>query len=277
MTLAAFPAGEPAWADAGRRARRAVHAGDRVDHPHGAVGARRAAVAEDHGDRRGDATPRVGRDARGARGLHQAAGGPRDARVPRRRGAGPGHGEARARTRPRLRAAGRASSTGRARSRSCRRNWPASTRRRRASTQKLANARFVEHAPAAVVEEAARAGRAARRAAAEARRPRWRSWAREPRRPLDPGLYREIVRRALAEDLGWGDATTRARRAAEGARATGVLIGAGRDRAGRARRRPRGVPPARSRRGRRGLRGATATAAGRREPSPPSPGWRRRC
>jgi len=26
--------------------------------------------------------------------------------------------------------------------------------------------------------------------------------------PLDPGLYREIVRRALAEDLGWGDTTT---------------------------------------------------------------------
>ena len=25
---------------------------------------------------------------------------------------------------------------------------------------------------------------------------------------LDPGLYREIVRRALAEDLGWGDVTT---------------------------------------------------------------------
>jgi hypothetical protein len=26
--------------------------------------------------------------------------------------------------------------------------------------------------------------------------------------PLDPGAYREIVRRALAEDLGWGDVTT---------------------------------------------------------------------
>ena len=25
---------------------------------------------------------------------------------------------------------------------------------------------------------------------------------------LDPGLYRELVRRALAEDMGWGDATT---------------------------------------------------------------------
>jgi nicotinate-nucleotide pyrophosphorylase (carboxylating) len=30
----------------------------------------------------------------------------------------------------------------------------------------------------------------------------------EPFGPLDPALYREIVRRALAEDLGWGDATT---------------------------------------------------------------------
>ena len=26
--------------------------------------------------------------------------------------------------------------------------------------------------------------------------------------PLDPGVYREIVRRSLAEDLGWGDITT---------------------------------------------------------------------
>ena len=29
-----------------------------------------------------------------------------------------------------------------------------------------------------------------------------------PFAPLDPGLYREAVRRALAEDLGWGDVTT---------------------------------------------------------------------
>ena len=29
-----------------------------------------------------------------------------------------------------------------------------------------------------------------------------------PFAPLDPALYREIVRRALAEDLGWGDVTT---------------------------------------------------------------------
>ncbi len=29
-----------------------------------------------------------------------------------------------------------------------------------------------------------------------------------PFQPLDPALYREIVRRALAEDLGWGDVTT---------------------------------------------------------------------
>jgi nicotinate-nucleotide pyrophosphorylase (carboxylating) len=31
-----------------------------------------------------------------------------------------------------------------------------------------------------------------------------------PFEPLEPGQYREIVRRALAEDLGWGDATTEA-------------------------------------------------------------------
>ena len=26
--------------------------------------------------------------------------------------------------------------------------------------------------------------------------------------PLEAGMYREIVRRALAEDFGWGDVTT---------------------------------------------------------------------
>jgi nicotinate-nucleotide pyrophosphorylase (carboxylating) len=31
-----------------------------------------------------------------------------------------------------------------------------------------------------------------------------------PFEPLDPGAYREVVRRALAEDLGWGDITTEA-------------------------------------------------------------------
>jgi nicotinate-nucleotide pyrophosphorylase (carboxylating) len=31
-----------------------------------------------------------------------------------------------------------------------------------------------------------------------------------PFEPLDPGQYRELVRRALAEDLGWGDMTTEA-------------------------------------------------------------------
>jgi len=31
-----------------------------------------------------------------------------------------------------------------------------------------------------------------------------------PFQPLDPALYREVVRRALAEDLGWGDVTTEA-------------------------------------------------------------------
>ena len=41
--------------------------------------------------------------------------------------------------------------------------------------------------------------------------------------PLDPGLYREIVRRALAEDLGWGDSTS-ALVVPEGARVTGVFL-----------------------------------------------------
>ena len=40
---------------------------------------------------------------------------------------------------------------------------------------------------------------------------------------LDPGSYREIVRRALAEDLGWGDVTTEATVDAE-LRAHGVLV-----------------------------------------------------
>ena len=31
-----------------------------------------------------------------------------------------------------------------------------------------------------------------------------------PFEPLEPALYREPVRRALAEDLGWGDVTTEA-------------------------------------------------------------------
>ena len=33
---------------------------------------------------------------------------------------------------------------------------------------------------------------------------------RVPLEPLDPGHFRELVRRALAEDLGWGDVTTEA-------------------------------------------------------------------
>jgi nicotinate-nucleotide pyrophosphorylase (carboxylating) len=33
---------------------------------------------------------------------------------------------------------------------------------------------------------------------------------RIPFEPLDPGAYRELVRRALAEDFGWGDVTTEA-------------------------------------------------------------------
>ena len=31
-----------------------------------------------------------------------------------------------------------------------------------------------------------------------------------PFEPLDAGMYRELVRRALAEDFGWGDVTTEA-------------------------------------------------------------------
>ena len=44
-----------------------------------------------------------------------------------------------------------------------------------------------------------------------------------PFEPLDPGLYREIVRRALAEDLGWGDVTTEATVAAE-LKARGIIL-----------------------------------------------------
>lgn len=41
--------------------------------------------------------------------------------------------------------------------------------------------------------------------------------------PLDPALYREIVRRALAEDLGWGDVTTEATVSPD-QRAHGVIL-----------------------------------------------------
>ena len=44
-----------------------------------------------------------------------------------------------------------------------------------------------------------------------------------PFEPLEPGLYREIVRRALAEDLGWGDVTTEATVGAE-LRARGIIL-----------------------------------------------------
>jgi nicotinate-nucleotide pyrophosphorylase (carboxylating) len=45
----------------------------------------------------------------------------------------------------------------------------------------------------------------------------------EPFGPLDPALYRETVRRALAEDLGWGDVTTEATVAPD-QRSHGVLV-----------------------------------------------------
>lgn len=41
--------------------------------------------------------------------------------------------------------------------------------------------------------------------------------------PLDPALYREVVRRALAEDLGWGDVTTEATVRSE-QRARGIIL-----------------------------------------------------
>ena len=44
-----------------------------------------------------------------------------------------------------------------------------------------------------------------------------------PFQPLEPALYREIVRRALAEDLGWGDVTTEATVAPE-LRARGIIL-----------------------------------------------------
>jgi nicotinate-nucleotide pyrophosphorylase (carboxylating) len=44
-----------------------------------------------------------------------------------------------------------------------------------------------------------------------------------PFQPLDPAVYREIVRRALAEDLGWGDVTTEATVPSE-LRAKGILL-----------------------------------------------------
>ena len=44
-----------------------------------------------------------------------------------------------------------------------------------------------------------------------------------PFEPLDPGAYRELVRRALAEDFGWGDITTETI-IERGQRAKGVLL-----------------------------------------------------
>ena len=79
-----------------------------------------------------------------------------------------------------------------------------------------------------------------------------------PFEPLDPGLYRELVRRALAEDLGWGDVTTEATVAggAAGARHHPGQVAV---RHRRPRRRGRGVPAARS----RGRRSPCVTATER--------------
>ena len=46
---------------------------------------------------------------------------------------------------------------------------------------------------------------------------------RIPFEPLDPAHYRELVRRALAEDLGWGDVTTEGTVDAD-RKARGVLV-----------------------------------------------------
>jgi nicotinate-nucleotide pyrophosphorylase (carboxylating) len=48
-----------------------------------------------------------------------------------------------------------------------------------------------------------------------------------PFEPLDPSVYRAIVRRALAEDLGWGDVTTEATVSAE-IRGRGTILAKGR-------------------------------------------------
>ena len=45
----------------------------------------------------------------------------------------------------------------------------------------------------------------------------------EPFGPLDPSLYREVVRRALAEDIRWGDVTTEAT-VPQGLRAVGDVV-----------------------------------------------------
>src|SRR5690606_16332398 len=44
-----------------------------------------------------------------------------------------------------------------------------------------------------------------------------------PFEPLEPALYRELVRRALAEDLGWGDVTTEGTIRPE-QRARGIIV-----------------------------------------------------
>jgi nicotinate-nucleotide pyrophosphorylase (carboxylating) len=44
-----------------------------------------------------------------------------------------------------------------------------------------------------------------------------------PFQPMDPAQYRELVRRALAEDLGWGDVTTEAT-VGPGQRARGIIV-----------------------------------------------------
>jgi len=103
---------------------------------------------------------------------------------------------------------------------------------------KLANERFVEHSAGGGGRGGARASGAARGASPEAAGHAG-GVGRVTPAPLDPGLYREVVRRALAEDLGWGDGTS-ALVVPEGARATGVFVA-----------RPRPLSPASMSRSRR--------------------------
>ena len=108
-----------------------------------------------------------------------------------------------------------------------RRNLTKLTKQRAAVQARLANRAFVERADPAVVGEARSQEQGSGRASGEAGadpRGAWRVKV-EPFGPLDPSLYREIVRRALAEDLRWGDITTEATVPAE-QRATGeILVG----------------------------------------------------
>ena len=90
---------------------------------------------------------------------------------------------------------------------------------------RLSNTAFVERADPEVVKEARGSGAGDRSSAREAGSDLGGVGGVkvEPFGPLDPALYREIVRRALAEDLRWGDSTTEATIPAD-QRAEGAII-----------------------------------------------------